>query len=642
MNGARAADIIILSLLCVFAFADTMRVPFMWDDTIEVERNPVIRSGRISSIFTLSYWRSYRNDKSPVDVPLKPVSPVRSLSLLVDYKLWGLNAQGFHFTNMLLNAANVFIVYLLALLLLKDRFVALAAGILFCVHPMHVETVAWVKNRIDLFTSLFFLLSIYMYALWHNREKQAYLWASLGSFVLGLLSKETTIVLPLALALYVYCFMPAEKRKEGLKQTIPFWAITVIFLVFQKIIVQADRVAAGTAKLFAHLWQHVYIVFHSLGYYFYMLFNPLGLTSERYLPVPQSLADPLPLLSILAVAAYAALCVYLYRKDRKTAFFAAMIIIPLIPMSNIIYLSTRPIAEHRLYIPSFGFCVLAAMALSRMKALKPKVLLSSALVLITAGYSWATMNRVYEWRDPVAFWESTVKRSVPNYRAHFNLGCSYISAGRMEEAAKQIKLAESIAPDDPYVLNGMGVIFLDMQKYEDAAAFFEKTLLISPKFEYACANLGWAYYKLGHRKEALELLNRAKRLNPTLSLANIQLAEIYNKEGNIAEAEKEYRTALELEYYPWSAHKALIDMYEEHKMYDKAKTEYEKALKVDPANGWAYNGLGIIYVREGAYGKAEESFTRALEIYPSDQTIRKNMGELNRLLNDRKKAGYEM
>jgi len=158
-----------------------------------------------------------------------------------------------------------------------------------------------------------------------------------------------------------------------------------------------------------------------------------------------------------------------------------------------------------------------------------------------------------------------------------------------------------------------------------------------PQFGNALVNLGYAYYLNGNIRDAIRVLEISKKISPDDTLPYLYLAEIYKKQGEFEKAEKEFRVVLEKENYPFDVHRSLIDIYEKKGMYDKAIEEYKKAISINPLNSWAYNGLGIVFAQVGRYEDAKKCFEKALEIEPTNRTIRKNKGEIDRLLEDLKK-----
>jgi len=632
-------DFIILAFLSFFVYADSMRVGFMWDDEYIVKKNDDIKTLKMSDFLKLSYWKDFRKNNSPLEIPLKPVSPLRLISLRTDYKLWGLNPLGYHLTNLLLHILVAFSFYILFLVFF-DRNISLPASILFAINPVITETVIWIKNRIDIIAVLFYILSFITFIKWNKSKKLFWFLLSILFYIFSLLSKEIVITLPVIIILYLFYFEESKdkfskKILDFTRITLPCWILSFVYLLFQKFVVEADKVAFMTASYFNSLWQHIYTVFLTFSYYLFLLLYPYNQIAERYLPKPQSLIEFKFIASIILIAFYVGVSIYIKKYDKEISFFMLWIIIALLPVSNIIYLSTRPIAEHRLYIAVPAFCVIIIKIFNYLKQkLSFRYLYSIAIVLLFISYGYSTMKRVYEWRTPVSFWEVTEKRSVPNYRTYLNLGISYLQIGKIDDSLKYLNMAKELIPEDPYVLNALGIIYIEAKKYVEAINAFQRALMKYPQFDNALVNLGYSYYLNGNIRDAIRVLEISKKISPDDTLPYLYLAEIYKKQGEFEKAEKEFRVALEKENYPFDVHKNLIDIYEKKGMYDKAIEEYKKAISINPLNSWAYNGLGICYVHTKNYDLAEENFKRAFELDPTQIMFKKNLNEIDRLKTD--------
>ena len=632
-------DFIILAFLTFFVYADSMRVGFMWDDEYIVKKNDDIKTLKMSDFLKLSYWKDFRKNNSPLEIPLKPVSPLRLISLRLDYKLWNLNPLGYHLTNLLLHILVVFSFYILFLVFF-DRNISLLASILFAINPIITETVIWIKNRIDIIAVLFYILSFITFIKWSKNKKLFWVILSILFYIFSLLSKEIVITLPVIIILYLFYFEESKdkfpkKILDFTKITLPYWILSFVYLLFQKFVVEADKVAFMTASYFNTLWQHIYTVFLTFSYYLFLLLYPYNQIAERYLPKPESLIEFKFIASIILIAFYMAVSIYIKKYDKEISFFMLWIIIALLPVSNIIYLSTRPIAEHRLYITVPAFCVIIIKIFNYLKQkLSFRYLYSIAIILLFISYGYSTMKRVYEWRTPVSFWEVTEKRSVPNYRTYLNLGISYLQIGKIDDSLKYLNMAKELIPEDPYVLNALGIIYIEAKKYVEAINAFQRALMKYPQFDNALVNLGYSYYLNGNIRDAIRVLEISKKISPDDTLPYLYLAEIYKKQGEFEKAEKEFRVALEKENYPFDVHKNLIDIYEKKGMYDKAIEEYKKAISINPLNSWAYNGLGICYVHTKNYDLAEENFKRAFELDPTQIMFKKNLNEIDRLKTD--------
>ncbi|MEW6555747.1 MAG: tetratricopeptide repeat protein [Elusimicrobiota bacterium] len=705
----KKTDFAILAILSILVFADTVRVPFIWDDEAQVKQNVSIRTPTISTFFKPAYWQAYRTTLSPVELPLKPLSPIRIISYMIDYKLWGLNAEGFHITNIILHIVNVILVYLFCWLVFRNRNVAFFTGLLFACHPMHVETVAWIKNRIDLICSVFYLSSLILFIkhaeqtrnlkhgtdakqnteLTQNRPflisksliSNLYPLFSILCFILALLSKEMAVTLPMILILYYICFQPknnlwtkSQQSKillNAIKKTIPYWLITVGYFCFQFFYVRAGEVTGLVSKL--GLVSHIGLVGKTITVYLKLLLLPFRFTVEHFLSEPKSVSEPGVLIALSTILLYILVCYFLWTKRQHGLLFSLVFIpVTLLPVSNIMYLVTRPVAEHRLYIPSIGFCLILGklfadgiltgfirlttvgqagkisttktrnsekslklrdFIISWLKELKILLILSKIVfLLLIFAYSYASMKRNLDWLSPVQLWESTLKLSAGNFRAHYNLGVSYLQALREQEALAQFELASKILPEDPFLQDAIGVFYMVYGSTDTAIEKFKSALKIYPDFDNSQANLGWAYYLKGEKEKALQYIKKAIEINPEFPLPHRHLAQIYWADGKIEAALIEYRIACELMLYGWEMHKEFIELLEKTKRFDEAITEYKRAIELNPYLIDAYNNLGIVYVQKGMYKEAEASFKKVLEINPADSAGVRNLSTVERIM----------
>ena len=633
----KTTDFIILILLAIFVFADTIRIPFLWDDKSLIEKNIFIRKPTISTLLQSANWKNFRHTKTEYDVGLKPVSPLRTLSFILDYKLWGLNPAGFHLTNLILNLVNVILVYLLCYQLFGDRKVALFTGLLFATYPMHVETVAWIKNRVDLFTAVFYLLSLIFFIKHeltriNTRINTNKTLISIFCFILALLSKEMAVTLPAILVLYIICFFPRKEWRARILSTIPYWVITALYIGFEFFYLDAQKIVSQVSERLT-FGAHILIVIESIAYYFKLLLVPFWFNAERFVWIPESLLEHMVIISIIAVGLYFGV-VYSLRQDKKLVFSLLFVLIALLPISNVVFLATRPIAEQRLYIPSIGFCIFCGLIISTAyKWVKKGYLVTICAVVLLCGYSVSTMRRVCDWRNPITFWESSVKASPLAFRTHYNLGCAYLEYDRIDDAIKSLRKAEQIDPTQPLLLQTLSVLYIDANRYTDAILLLKKALQKYPEFDNAHANLGWMYYKIGKKADAIKHLKKAIAINPGYGLPHTYLAEIYKADAKITEAIQEYRTALEIDLYPWEVHRNLIALLEQEKRFDEAIEEYKKALTLNPYySGEIYNSLGIVYVQKKMFKSAEEAFNKALELNPQDSITKNNLFELHKMI----------
>ncbi|MBM4050221.1 MAG: hypothetical protein FJ279_34425, partial [Planctomycetes bacterium] len=220
----------LIILVTLLVFANAIQAPFVWEDKELVLENRFIRSFSSAKFFFLpSYWRECHV------APGMAYKPVTMWSYALDFQLWGLRPWGYHLTNVALHAANALLLFALARGLKLGGSAALATTLLFAVHPLHTETVDWVKNRADLLSTLFLLAAFVLFVRWRppdgaSRGALSY-WASLAAFALAAMSKGAGLALCPVLAFYVLLFLPRRDWRTALAATAPFWALAVAYLV---------------------------------------------------------------------------------------------------------------------------------------------------------------------------------------------------------------------------------------------------------------------------------------------------------------------------------------------------------------------------------------------------------------------------
>lgn len=517
-------SVVILSIISGFVFSNTFSNSFMWDDKKVIVANRHIKSLKnIPYFFTADYWKNYRM------WGISRYRPVGVATLALDYSLWKRNPFGYHLTNILFHILNVILVYfiifkLMALGKREDRFfnAAFVTALLFAVHPIHTEAVTWIKNRFVLLGSLFFLSSLLLFIKYTpNRKVSSYLGAIL-CFMLSLLSKEIAITLPFMLLLYIIYFLPKDELKGAAINILPFFGLAILYLAFKFSDILKIVSIVYTTKI--SVYSNILAVLKTFGYYIKLLVAPVNLNAARVLHVPGSFFRPAVLISSLLLLVAAAAAVKMYKKSKNISFAIIWIFLTVIPVSNIIFLYTRPIAEQRLYLPSVGFCFLIALIIGRIRSERAVI---AVTIFIALFYSYITVNRNLEWKDPVIFWSKTVKASPRNARAYNNLGIAYYRKGKIKKAIASYKKSIEINPKYARPHDNLGVAYNDMGKIEEAIESFKKAIEIDRKHEDAYNNLGNIYAIIGDNEQAIAFYKKVIKMNPDHAAVNNNLAVLY-------------------------------------------------------------------------------------------------------------------
>jgi len=671
----------LLALVSLALFANTLSSPFIWEDKDLIQDHRYIKDpGKIPFLFTPLYWNHYSPSSKG------QYRPLRAVTFALDYRFWKLNPFGYHLTNIIVHTANVILVYFLLFLMVSSnsktsdddmaprrRFIGIPflGALFFAAHPIHTESVTWIKNRSDLLTLFFFLASLIFfirYTLKQNlRSQTMHYLCAMVCFILALFSKEMAISLPVIAVVYMLYFSKKGLRKVALG-TIPFFLVALLYLAFKAILLKT--IVSAETPVVLSFYIHVLTVFKTIGYYLLLLLAPYKLSAERVLTSPDSFRDPAVLLSAAAIILVGILIVKTFRNSRLVSFSGLWILITIIPVSNIIYITGRPIAEQRLYLPSFGFCLFLAVCVRSLGSLQAgrfsrKTAVNCALLLLSVlfiSYAFTTVLRNRDWSDQVTFWSKTVKASPKSARAYNNLGKSFSDIGREAEAMDAYKKAVELNPDYPHALHNLGLSYCGLGKLREAAALFKKAIAIDPSYSAAHTNLGNLYYQTGNVKEAvdeykkaiaadsyyggayynlsvvclgagetqkaIDLFKRTIELDPNNADAYYNLGIAYYKAGKVQEAIDAYIKAIEINPQLVKAYNNLGGMYVAAGNDTEAIPLFEKAIELDPQYAKAYNSLGVLYASRGMTQEATDILEMALIIDPTYFPIHFNLATI--------------
>ncbi len=560
--------IIILAIISSAVFLNTLHNAFVWDDTYLITDNRHIKSlSSIPLFFTPHYW----NKLHPYQASGQ-YRPLRTATFAMDYALWQFKPAGYHLTNMVLHAVNTILVYFFVFFLpfgynredahsetswMSSFSLPFLTALLFAVHPIHTESVTYIKNRSDLLAFFFFLLTLFLFIREHfetRTKPRIFVYVcSIVCFILAVISKEVALTIPFILILYSICFFPKTELRNIIIKTTPFFILIILFFVFRHTALETFPTKGDGESI--TLFQNCLIIFKTIGYYLQLLVLPINLNAERALLIPETFFDPAVLSSIVIIAFIVILAVRFFNKSPVLFFAIFWILMTLVPASNLIYLESRPIAEQRLYVPSFGFCLLLAMIIIRLFSFDlkpvnkkvPAVISILLTVFLLVFYSAATIKRNQDWKDPFTFYSKTVKASPESFRAHLNLGVALAEQGRLDEAVSHYLTALKINPEYAMAYYKIGNAMMIRERLEDAVKHYAKSLQLNPNDAHAHNNMGIALLKQGHVDKAIHHCSRAVELQHDYIFAHNNLGYALAKKGRYKEAAEHFTTALKYE-----------------------------------------------------------------------------------------------
>lgn len=507
-----------------------------YDDYLYVTQNPAVRG------FTLEHLQA-----ACTNYYVGNYAPLQIISYMLDYSLWGLNPAGFIGTNIVLHALNGMLYYdMLDRLTAKTR-VAFWATFIFLFHPVQVESVVWISQRKTLLAMFFMLISLRCYITLRGKKGSDWYLSygvALFTFILALLSKSVAVVLPPILILYDLCYCAKDKRPRWIINKLPFVAAAAIVALIA-LRSQQPEVGGGITGYHGGSPLATFLTMLTvLVRYAGMLLWPSNL-SLIYTPAIRTGVDGAVLGAGLLVLFACLGLGCLWRKNRRLFFWAALVPIGLLPVSQIVPLVTL-MNDRYLYFPLLGFAALFAWAacycLDRLPlAAKPAGTLGLCLVLLPLPV--LTWQRAEVWRDSFALVSDTA-RKYPTADVWVVFGDLMYSAGRYAESAEMNENALLLAPGYRNALNNLGETYLILGRYDQSVKHLETLVSENPEYAKGYRLLGIACLLTGNVQEGSRALNLALQLEPDNGARINKYGHIYEKLGNLEVALVCYQQAV--------------------------------------------------------------------------------------------------
>jgi tetratricopeptide (TPR) repeat protein len=629
---SRFSDLALIAFLVVGAalpYLNTLRNSFVSDDGSQVLDNPYIRNfHHLAKIFT-TQATSY--------IPGMPnyYRPLMNVAYLLCYQVFGPHPFGFHLLNVVLHVMVVGVVFLLTKRMFQDRNLALMAAVLFAIHPIHTEAIAWIAAHPDLQLGLFYLLTFWLFfevARPGGRVSYFVQLAMAGSFVLTIVSKEPAVTLPLLATLYEHFYRADRAETRPAQKVLRYavlWLLTVAYLLFRVRVLGALRSGFNVVQL---TWYQTFVSASALlGQYFWELLWPVDLRVFCPFHKPIGLFDPAVVEGVAALAVCSALFFFLWRHAKPLSFGLLWMLIPLAPVLNVRWMPEAAFAERYLYLPSVGFCWLLGWGFLRLRARASargavwSRALATAFVLLVALGSFRIVTRNRDWRNNFTLYANTLAACPDAYYVRRDLGETYWKMGNVESAEREWRKALEVAPRDSLTLSALGQVYLKKQHYSEAIEFFKKALEFDPYNATACLYLGVAYMDTHSLELAEPELRTAVSLFPLDSNARNALGKLYLVEGRTVEAEEQFRQSVEIE--PNTMIYVSLGLIHWHRGDVKlAEQEWREALRLAPNDSSILNNLGLACTNQGRYTEAVSFFHKAIELKPDDPTLHLNLG----------------
>jgi Flp pilus assembly protein TadD len=559
-RGVTGAVCIFLGFIIWIAFGQALKHEFVdYDDPYYVYNNPNITNGLTLSGIQWAFTHVHANNWHPLT----------SISHMMDCQLYGLQPWGHHLTNILLHAAAAILLFLALRQLTGSLWPSAFVAAIFAVHPLRVESVAWISERKDVLSGVFFMLTLWAYARYARTEQRSvgrYLIVLLF-FALGLLCKPTLVTLPFVLLLLDYWPLGRWQKSEvrsrksvvgGQSSVVSNQWSAVRSLVIEKIPLFVLSAASCAVTILAQ--KHVLAEMRELPFaervgnavvsyvaYLGQIIYPARLTV--WYPYEHGNLHASQVIPAFLLLLIISVIFFLWRRNYPFLLMGWLWFLGmLVPMIGIIQVGEQPRADRYTYLPLIGLYVLATWGASELFAKWRRgreILVITALLIITALVTRSYCQTPY-WRNTEVLWEHAIDSTSNNYVAHYHLANVLMKKGRLDDAIAQFQKVIQIQPSYAQAQNNLGIALADEGNFSEAMTAYQAALQARPDFVEAYNNLGILLATTGKPDEALNQFEEALRIDPNYIKTHVNLARLLDQLGRREEAMAHLNEALRL------------------------------------------------------------------------------------------------
>jgi tetratricopeptide (TPR) repeat protein len=624
---------LLLALAVWLIYGQTRHHDFInYDDDDYVYNNPVVSQGLTARGVAWAFTHVHAVNWHPLT----------SVSHMLDCQLHGLQPGGHHLTNVILHAATAIGLFFALRRLTGAPWHSAFAAALFALHPLRVESVAWIAERKDVLSGLFFVLTLWAYARFARHPSaqkrpfaSADYWLALVWLALGLLSKPMLVTTPFVLLLLDFWPLnrwrssdPPGAGASAFKalaiEKLPFLILciggSVATLLAQKegkAITSLDeftlpvRIANSLVSYITYLKQMVY---------------PAGLAvfyphPGRDLPRWEAGLALLLLLGLTAAA--------IFRRRKSPYFLMGWLwyLGMLVPVIGLIQVGSQAHADRYTYLPQIGIAIAFTWGIAEWS--KPwrhrPIVLGALAALVLATLAFLAHTQTTHWKTRLALWHHTLACTTGNFIAHTTLANELSGQNKLDEAIRHYELALRVRPNFADTLNNLGATLIRQGKSDRAIEYLKRAVQIKPDDTQIHHNLGNACLKLSQFPEAAGHFQRALQLTPDFAEAHVNLGAALAAQGNLDEAIGHYRQALHLQPGITDAHFNLANALTRQQKLNDAIEHYQQAIRLQPDHANAHNNLGAALAAQGKRDEAINQYRRVLQISPNHADAHLNL-----------------
>lgn len=594
-----------------------------YDDPAYVSNNAYVKGGlrweSLSWAFTTGYASNWH--------------PLTWLSLMLDCELFGTDAGRHHQVNLVFHIANALLLFGVLKRMTGAVWRSGFVAAVFALHPLHVESVAWISERKDVLSTLFWILTMWAYAGYVERPRvKSYLLMVLV-FGFGLMAKPMLVSLPFVLLMLDYWPLKRFDFNKAniavffrlLREKVPLFILSAI----SSIITVAVQQRGGAVMRFGGLGVATRIGNALVSY--------AGYIGKMVWPSKLAVFYPHPVgkltivqvgVAFLLLLVISIKVVQLARSHRYVVVGWLWYLVTLLPVIGLVQIGNQALADRYSYVTLTGLFIIIGWGIPELTARwrYRRIMLGVSAATVLLGLSICTRLQMRHWRNSVSLFEHALEVTEGNYVAHCCLAEALRAEGKVEEAIAHNIAALRIWPTYPPAHNRLGLALIQQGKVDEAIEHYKKALRVKADLAEVQANLGEALIYQGRLGEAVAHITEALRIKPRFVAARINLGYILAQQGKRDEAIAHFTEALRIEPDSAGAHNNLGYALLNEGQFDRAISHFTEALRISPDYFTAENNLGEAFLRLGRAEEAAVHFTKSLQIEPNDLHAHYNLG----------------
>ncbi|MRR15228.1 MAG: tetratricopeptide repeat protein [Deltaproteobacteria bacterium] len=653
---------LVLTAMTIAVFWQVTGFDFVnFDDRIYVTENLHIQSGISLNGFRWAFTTTYAQFWHPLTW----------LSLMVDYELFALNAGGYHLTNLLLHIMSTLLLFWLFRRMTGALWPSAFIAAFFALHPLHVESVAWIAERKDVLSGFFWMLTLCLYVYYTEKPTIRRYGLVLLSFTCGLMSKSMVVTLPVILILLDYWplgrlqtrtirtgladgvtdsvnvkplktkagkntlkkkITPPDDRKSPqsmvagiiplwqLWEKIPFFVLSAVFSIItlyaqhkppEALFPWTARLANASVSFVTYLaklfWPHHLAVFY---------------------PFPDHLSPWQVAGAVLLICVVSTAVIILVKRFPFLLVGWLWYSVTLLPVIGIIQIGDFAMADRYTYLPTIGISVMLAWGVPLLfprVGLRRNILFPTGIIILAV---WAVLSwqQCRYWKNSLDLFQHALQVTKDNRLARNSLGVALTEAGRHQEAIAHYQAAVDLNPYDDKARCNLGLALAADGKIAEAITHYRAALDFNPNNEIAHTNIGSALVRAGKNDEAADHYRTAIQLNPNYDHAHYNFANLLIKQGKMEDALKHYQLTVKINSHHEDALANWADILVRQGKIAEAIEQYRQVLKINPSSFRALNNLGVNLEKQLRHDEAIACYHQALNVEPSNPGVHFNLG----------------